>query len=286
MTKRQMKIIKWTFSSIGILLVAMLTFLFISFRTMGQSGESNFKELQDAGLEPVYETVLYDSSLIQTIRIGDISRPKILFVHGSPGDWTAFQSVYLDSSINSKYCMIAFDRPGYGGTEMSAEPVLAIQANVAKRVIDAYAPNEKFIVVCHSYGGGVVSQMLVDCPDRISHAVLAAPALSPSHQEPRWYNKVAKWRIVNWFIGDDMRASNAEMLGLAPSLRLIEPKLDSIKVPMVFIHGEKDILVPYETVQYWKDHVDDQYVEYVLGDDFGHFFLFSDPEMIVNGILR
>lgn len=279
-----MRIIKWTLSGVGVLFGCLLIFLFISFRSMGQSDDGTVKTLKDAGLDPVFETVLYDSQKVQVIRIGDLTKPKILFVHGSPGDWTAFENIYLDKSISDNYCMIAYDRPGYGGTELPSEPILRIQASVAKTIMDTYANDEKFIVVCHSYGGGVVSQLLVDYPDMLEKAVLAAPALSPDQQEPRWYNKMAKWRIINWFIGDQMRASNIEMLGLAPSLREITDQLSDIQTPTVFIHGERDWLVPYETVSYWQKHVDDQNVDYVLRKKMGHLIPFNFPELIVDGI--
>jgi pimeloyl-ACP methyl ester carboxylesterase len=102
--------------------------------------------------------------------------------------------------------------------------------------------------------------------------------------QPRWYNKVARWKLVNFIISKDLKSSNIEMLDLPESLRLNETSLSSIHIPIIYIQGKKDVLVPHETVDYFNELKPDG-VKYVIIEDMNHFTPWSDPYLITDAIL-
>lgn len=278
------KILKITGISFFAIVVLAVTALLYSFQSKDDPQDRTIQEMLEEGVVPTCFLMPYGEDVVNTVYVGDPRNPKILFIHGSPGDWTAWSGFMTDSTLLEHYFMIAFDRSGYGHTTVDPQPNLALHGDVAIAIMNQYGPNEKFTIVGHSYGGAVVGQLLVSAPEKLDKAILAAPAISPDHQEPRWYNKLARRKLINKLIGNDMRSSNVEMLGLSESLRNIEGSFPQVTVPQVFIHGERDILVPYATVDYWKSHKMTS-VDYVLRKDMNHFVPFSDPELIFNAIM-
>lgn len=280
--KKALKVL--TISGVS-LLVLLFVLLNLSFQLIEDKGNKEFRELESKGLMPInFKLNLSDKEIVNTVTVGDTRNSKILFIHGSPGDWTAWQNLMSDSFLNENYCMIAYDRPGYGETTIEREKNLEKQAEIAYAVMQQFGPNEKFTIIGHSYGGGVAAQLMVSYPEKIKKAVMVAGAISYGHQKPRWYNKVARRKIVNWMLPNDLKSSNKEMLGLYEGLKNIHPKLEKLdSINQLIIHGEKDVLVPYETVAYWKSLGWDN-AEYLLSEDWNHFLPFTKPEVIVKAI--
>jgi hypothetical protein len=57
------------------------------------------------------------------VQTGDTSRQTIVFVHGSPGSYSAFIDFLSDSTLLASYCLVSVDRPGFGYSNFGlAEP--------------------------------------------------------------------------------------------------------------------------------------------------------------------
>ena len=74
------------------------------------------------------------------------------------------------------------------------------------------------------------------------------------------------------------------MLGLPASLKNNEAAVSSIQIPIIYIQGMKDVLVDYETVDYFQGLKPDG-VKYVIIEDMNHFTPWSDPYLINDAIL-
>lgn len=225
-----------------------------------------------------------DSLLIRVLTIGDSAKPVLLLIHGSPGDWSAWEYIIYNDSVRAAFYILAVDRAGYGGTTVPALDNLHDQAAVVWRVLEDAAITGNVTLAGHSYGGAVVEQLLIEHPDAFKLAVLVAPTLSPELMQPRWYNKVARWKLVNFIISHDLKSSNIEMLGLPESLKLNETAVPLINIPIVYIQGKKDVLVAHETVDYFRELKPDG-VKYVIIEDLNHFTPWSDPYLINDAIL-
>jgi pimeloyl-ACP methyl ester carboxylesterase len=284
MKKRLGSILKIT----GIVLIVLIVVVVILANVMmNHIDESDaVSELQIATVRYEQHYVEHEGFRINTYRIGDPSLPKALLIHGSPGHWSDWINVLIDKRLLGEMCLIAMDRPGYGNTEMPPSNELVEQANVAASVMSYYCADDAcFTVAGHSYGGAVVEQILLDHPNTTARAVYVAGTLSPDHQGRKWYNYVAAMSLVNWMVPKIMRASNLEMTHLQSDLRKNSSRIASIKQPIVFIQGTEDVLVPLETVDFYKEMKPDG-VTYIIVEGMNHFVPWSNPKLIVDALLR
>ena len=270
---------------LGIALVigAVLAVSILSF--MPDGGSEVLERLNEAGIYPKSRIVSYQDSLqIRAMQIGEPSKPALLLIHGSPGDWSAWEHIITNDSIREAFHIISIDRAGYGETTVPALEKLDEQANIVWYMMQELSQIRNITVAGHSYGGAVVEQLLIDHPDAFKKAVLVAPTLGPILMAPRWYNKVADWSLMKRLISNDLSSSNIEMMGLPISLQINEIKLPQIETPIIYIQGIEDILVPHETVDYFKEHKPSG-VKYVIIEDMNHFTPWSDPYLITDAIL-
>ena len=50
---------------------------------------------------------------VRAMVFGDTVKPKLVFVHGSPGDWSNWEMIISDPMVRAQYCLVAVDRAGY-----------------------------------------------------------------------------------------------------------------------------------------------------------------------------
>lgn len=102
---------------------------------------------------------------------GNLNEQLILFIHGGFTSSVSFSNQH--NFLNEFHCLFV-DLPEYGqsldcgkfGYENSAQAIL--------RLMDTYSPNQKVILVSHSYGGLVVKRLLELCPARIEKVVIGS----------------------------------------------------------------------------------------------------------------
>jgi len=248
-----------------------------------ESGKDILARIEQSKIEYNRLIIQYEDTLeLGCYTFGNKSNPALLLIHGSPGDWSAWSNTIFNDSIRASYFIIAIDRPGYGLTSTPAQRELLLQANAVNTIINHLALND-ITIVGHSYGGAVVEQLLVDQSDKFSLALLIATTASPELMNPKWYNTFADWSVVKLMLPEAMNSSNIEMMGLPESLKLLEPKLVTITTPIIYIQGTSDVLVPVETINYFKQ-VKPNGVNYVVLEDIDHFIPWTDP-FVINDIL-
>lgn len=242
-------------------------------------------EFHSQNIYPHSEMIPYGNDEIHTNYIGNLSNSKVLLIHGSPGYWFDFKNIFADKTLQENYCIISYDRPGYGKTTVPSKERLSDQAKVAAAVLAHYGNSgEKFTIVGHSYGGAVLEQTILDFQTKVSHAIYVAPCLSPEFQKAKWYNILISGGLTNKILPNELRNSNSEMMTLEEDLGNNEARLHEISIPTSYIQGKNDILVPYQTQAYYlKFHKN---VDYILLDDLNHFIPWSAPELIVEAIIK
>ena len=229
-------------------------------------------------------TQIADSLTVGAYVFGNSNRPPLLLIHGSPGDWSAWENVIANDAIRDSYFIVAIDRPGYGITSYPAQSSLNGQTAAIWPVIQKLRLSN-ITVVGHSYGGAVIEQLLVEDDNYFDLAVIVAGTISPVHMAPRWYNKLADNAVVNYLLPKTLKTSNLEMTGLPPSLDRLEASIPDISTPIIIIQGNDDILVPFESVDYFKG-IKPEGVEYVLKDGINHFIPWTNPDMINNILIE
>jgi pimeloyl-ACP methyl ester carboxylesterase len=214
---------------------------------------------------------------------GDDDDPRVIFIHGSPGQGVAYCQ-YLHEPVG-RHEMVAVDRLGYGfskaaGSVVSfADQAAAIAPLLVKR--DGRWP----IVVGHSLGAPIAARLAAEYPDRVGGLILIGGPMDPKLERLRWYNSAADVAAVSLTLDEKLRVSNREMLSAREELQKLEPLLERIVCPITVIHGTRDSLVPYRNVEFLvRKFGGNQAVRVVTlyGED--HFITRQRPEVVREAI--
>src|SRR3546814_2121380 len=90
----------------------------------------------------------------------------------------------------------------------------------------------------------------MDYPDRVRGLLLLAPSVAPALEAPRWYQRLATWRVVQWLLPRTLIDANRELMPLQAQLRELEPGWAKLRMPVYVIQGEDDALVDPRTADY------------------------------------
>ncbi len=208
----------------------------------------------------------------------------IVFVHGSPGSWSAFIDFFKADSLLNQFDMLSVDRPGFGDSGFGeAEPSMEIQAYQINQVLKKF-PKKKMILVGHSLGGPVVARMAMDYPDAYSGIILVAPSIDPEMEKDEWYRKAINTKVGAFFTPKEFEVSNDEIMPLKNELNEMLPLWSQIRVPTIVIQGTKDSLVPKENADFAREMLADSLLKVEMLEDVNHFIPWTHPEEIIKAI--
>src|SRR3546814_3701598 len=107
---------------------------------------------------PELKTETVAGHTLQYAELDRAGSPRILFIHGSPGEWQAFDSYLNRPELQVYGPLLAPDRPGYGGSEPHV--VVASLEEQARRLAPLLLGNgAPAIVVGHSLGGPIAAKL-------------------------------------------------------------------------------------------------------------------------------
>lgn len=221
-----------------------------------------------------------------TLRYAELDRhgsPRIVFIHGSPGEWQAFASYMSRPELQVYGPLLAPDRPGFGGSEPHV--VITSLKEQARRLAPLLlGDGAPAIVVGHSMGGPIAARLAMDYPDRVRGLLLLAPSVAPELEAPRWYQRLASWRIMQYLLPQTLINSNRELMLLQSQLRELEPGWAKLRMPVYVIQGEEDALVDPRTADYLEHalaHTPHQIWRYPNAD---HALLWKQPQHVVDAL--
>lgn len=211
--------------------------------------------------------------------------PLVLFVHGAPGSAQDFFRYQADSLLLNRALLVSMDRPGYGyslyGQAMTS---IAAQAQAVKTVMDQY-PGRKVILVGHSYGGPIVAKTAMLYPERIQSVVMLAPVNDPDHEPIFWFSYIGKWTATRWMLSGAWRVSGAEKFSHAAELDKMRQGWSTLSVPMMHLHGEKDMLAPASNITFSEKNINPHQLKMMVNPKWGHLIPFLNPDDTRNAIL-
>lgn len=188
---------------------------------------------------------------IHYAKTGNDTSAIIVFIHGSPGDWHAFQSYLLDTNLTAKYQLISIDRPGFGYSNFNKPQNLFTQTKIINQFIESIGKGKKIYLVGHSYGGPLVAS-IASTNKKISGIVIIAGALSLALEKPEKWRKLFIDNPFQYLAPGALRPSNYELWWLKNDLEILSQKLSDIQCKAIIIHGTKDRLVDYGNLQFMK----------------------------------
>jgi len=248
--------------------------------------------LYPTGPRPTLATTQVEGRRIVMATMAGVGTPDVFFVHGSPGDWQAWATYLNDPGLADLGTRIAVDRPGFAGSKqagsMQAEskqggvmPDLRQQAAVLGQLMPAH---RQTIVVGHSLGGPLAAWLAIDHPEQVCGVVMLAGSMAPEYEAPRWYNKAATLRPLQWLIPDEMLRSNLEIMPLQQELIKLDGALPTLHRPVIALQGLKDELVDPRTANHLKQHIAAPYLTVIRIPDVGHFIPWQNHQQVVDAI--
>lgn len=248
------------------------------------------KEFFTLAERPHEHQIAIGNRSINYAEIGNDSLPVVVFVHGSPGSWSAFVDFMKDTTLLKQVKMVSVDRLGFGRSHLGkAEISLEQQARYLMPILKKYKhQGQKLIVVGHSLGGPVIARLAMDYPTLVDALVIVAGSIAPQLEpNERWFRLPLHFWPIRWLIPASFRASNTEILYLKPELEKMLPLWKNIHQPVIVIQGQKDNLVdPLNADFAQKMLVNSQEVKMVIVPDMNHFVPWEHPELIKNAILQ
>ncbi|MFZ5971879.1 MAG: alpha/beta fold hydrolase [Bacteroidota bacterium] len=224
---------------------------------------------------------------ISYLKVGEESKPLVVFVHGSPGSLSAFIDFMADTSLLKRAQLVTVDRPGFGTSNFGkAEPSLRKQAAAIKPLLEAHQNNRPIILVGHSLGGPVIARMAMDYPDLVDGLVFVAPSLDPELEPHEWFRAPLATPFFKWMLPRSLRASNDEIYQLKPELQKMLPLWGAIRCPSIVIQGLKDSLVPPANAEFAQRMITNAPVKLMLEESMDHFVPWSHPHLIRHAVLE
>ncbi len=213
-------------------------------------------------------------------------KPLLLFIHGSPGGWSAYLKYLKDPRLQKKARMISIDRLGYGGSEKGIpEPSLETHSEILRPIL-VQNRSSPILLIGHSMGGSILAKAAISFPQYIHGIVMIAAAASPKLERVRWYNRLAYLSVIRFFLPEDFDTSNQELAPLQGELEKLLPFWKEIRQRVTVIQGQKDRLVPSANADFLKKMLIHAPLRTLLIKEGGHFILWNRKDEIVSEILR
>ncbi|WP_292999322.1 alpha/beta hydrolase [Nevskia sp.] len=240
-------------------------------------------ELFPNGPKPVEHSYQIDDREIHYWQVAG-GPARIVFLHGTPGDWKAWAHYLADPELQKRATLIAVDRPGFGASNPGkTAPQLGEQARLLAPLLDG--PGAPTIIVGHSLGGPIGAELAMRYPQLVRGAVLVAPSIDPNTEQPRWYNVAMTFWLVKAIAPNEFAWSNEELLVLVDELNKQTPRWSSLKMPITVVQGAKDELVDPRTAAYAEKVLPKPNGKVVVVPDQGHFVLWNRPDLVTKEII-
>ncbi|MGK2860881.1 MAG: alpha/beta fold hydrolase [Chitinophagaceae bacterium] len=245
------------------------------------------KEFDKEGVLLYTETVKVGDHHIHYARSGSDSLPTIVFVHGSPGSWSAFSQYMKDKELLSKYRMISVDRPGFGNSDFGRSEHLQKQSQLISPLFSEWNNGKSVFLVGHSLGGPLIIQMNNDNPDSVNGLVLLSASLDPAEEKKEWWRYMLSGNLMQYLLPGAFRPSNKELIFFKNDITHLQHEFANVKTKVFIIHGMKDSFVPVGNAEYAiKQLVNASSVETILIPGANHFIPWTNYDIIKEVLMK
>jgi len=243
---------------------------------------------------PIFHMLEAGNVRIRYTERGTHGSPVVLFLHGTPGGWSAFARYLNDETLQASARLVAVDRPGWGGSPLPGGgviPGLEKQAEALHPLLQRLAqddPNRRIMLVGHSLGASLAARMAMTYPHLIDGLVLISGSLDPELGRPRWFNHVAAVPGLRWLIAKISRGmgnANLEIMPLHDELAAMLPLWRTLHIPITVIQGGKDDLVFPGNADFAHRVIPQQWLTLVRVPKLGHFIVWQQHTMVRQRIL-
>ena len=219
----------------------------------------------------------------------DVSSNPVVMIHGTPGSWSTFNFILGNTELQKTNHLISVDRLDWGLSKSVDEKATFPQFN---EQVDAIAQmvrsvtDQPVILLGHSLGASFAPSVAIKYPELVKGMILVSGTVDPKLGGPRWFNKVARWKVVQWFLPDELINSNKEIYELKSGLIDVQEKWQNLTIPVTVIQGLKDKLVNPSNVAYVQEKYADKQdlLKVVTLPKNGHFIPWEATQVIIDSI--
>lgn len=245
------------------------------------------KEFDKEGVLLYTKTVKVGDHQIHYARAGSDSLPTIVFVHGSPGSWSAFSQYMKDKELLAKYRMISVDRPGFGNSDFGRSEHLQKQSQLISPLFSEWNNGKPLFLVGHSLGGPLIIQLNNDNPGSVNGLVLLSASVDPAEEKKEWWRYMLRGNLMQYLLPGAFRPSNKELIFFKKDITHLQHEFANVKTKVFIIHGTKDSFVPVANVAYAIKHlVDASSVETILIPGANHFIPWTNYDTIKEVLMK
>ena len=213
-----------------------------------------------------------------------LPKQLIIFVHGTPGSYTAFRSYLNDPIMQEKFHMVSVTRPGWRSNDDTKVPSLDEQAAALRPLLDMDRSGKGALLMGHSYGGPVIARTAMNYSELIAGLVFVATTGDPKLSAPRWYNRLAV-ALPRFVLGASLKGANAEIMRLYPQLEAMVPRWQDLIMPVLIVQGSKDKLVHPDNALFMQRMLVNSEVRFLNREGQGHFVLWEEAALIRDNLI-
>ena len=270
--------------------ICIFTFIILFFNSnflFKKSDKTIVNDFKKVDIEAIISNVLVQGHHLHVVQVGNDTLPTLVFVHGSPGDWSDYSFYLQDSLLRLKFRIIAIDRPGFGGSEAGKALHLQPQAAIIGTFLQQIKNNKPLYLIGHSYGGPLVALLAADNPTLISKIIIIAGALDPTLEAKEKWRTFFIHRPMRYLLPGAGQPSNEELWYLKKDLLGLAKKLPLIICPIQVLHATNDMLVDYRNTTYIKERcTSSPHVDIMTFNSGNHFLPFNRQQEIMKLLMK
>jgi pimeloyl-ACP methyl ester carboxylesterase len=206
------------------------------------------KEFRKAGLTLKIRTLTNGTVPLHYAQIGNDSLPTLVFVHGSPGSWSAFKAYLKDADLLQKFRMVSIDRPGFGYSHFGDALPLQDQAQAILPLFSVLQNGRPIYLIGHSYAGPLIVALAAQQPDNLTGIVVVAGSINSGDERAERWRRLFFKTPLGLLLPGVWRTSNAEIWYLKKDLKTLVPDFKKVRCAVWLMHGTGDKLVPYHNM--------------------------------------
>ena len=253
-------------------------------RVDDKTATENFKK--DGIVLSIHNEKINGNSL-HYVSTGSDTLPVLVFVHGSPGSWNAFENYLKDSELLRRFYIISIDRPGFGYSDYGDAQHMNRQAEIISPLLHKLKNNKQMFIVGHSLGGPLIVELACRNPGLIDALVLLAGSVDPLAEKKEGWRPVISYSPLRYLVPAFLRPSNDELMYFKKDVLEMPQMLSQVRCRVFILHGNHDSLVPYFNALYAKEKlVNAASVELITLQGADHFIPWSNYGDIKKVLLR
>ena len=202
------------------------------------------KEFGNEGVLLTTTTVKIGKRHIHYAQTGNDTLPTLVFIHGSPGSWSAFSRYMKDKDLLGKYRMLSVDRPGFGNSDFGKAVPMKEQSDLISPLFTQWKNGKPLYLVGHSLGGPLIIQLYADNPGMVDGLILLAASVDPAEEKKESWRYIMDGALMQYFMPGAFRPSNRELIFFKKDVYAMQDKFALVKGKVFIVHGSKDSFVP------------------------------------------